>query len=158
MYTQYKHISQYLAAKTCAIALSTDISKWDVSSVRDMGEMFGHASVFDADISKWDVSVVTDKRGMFNNADAFNADISNWIVSAVTNMRYIFFHVNAFDADMSKWDVSSVTGMTSMFHYASSFNQVLCGAAWVSSNAAMGKFIKTPPVKSIHRVRSQFPP
>ena len=35
---------------------SADISKWDVSHVKDMSSMFYCAAVFNGDISLWDVS------------------------------------------------------------------------------------------------------
>ena len=41
-----------------------DISKWDVSNVSDMSDMFS-VSKFSSDISKWDVSKVTDADNMF---------------------------------------------------------------------------------------------
>ena len=40
---------------------------------------------FNKDLSKWDVSAVTDMRNMFSDASAFNQDLSKWDVSAVTN-------------------------------------------------------------------------
>ena len=39
------------------------------------------------DISRWDVSNVTNMHNMFSYAKSFNGDISNWDVSKVTNMR-----------------------------------------------------------------------
>ena len=53
-----------------------DISKWDVSSVRDMSYMFAE-SLFNGDISKWDVSKVKCAVHMFRNA-RFRGDISDW--------------------------------------------------------------------------------
>jgi surface protein len=58
-----------------------DISKWDMSKVTDMKEMFW-SSKFNGDISKWDVSKVTDMKEMFYNSK-FNGDISKWDVSRV---------------------------------------------------------------------------
>ena len=59
-----------------------DISKWDVSNVTNMSNMFNgtHSSAnkFNGDISKWDVSNVTDMNGMFNKSQ-FNGDISKWV-------------------------------------------------------------------------------
>ena len=43
-----------------------DISRWNVSSVTNMSNMFNGATSFDQDISGWDVSAVTDITRMFN--------------------------------------------------------------------------------------------
>ena len=43
-----------------------DISRWNVSSVTNMINMFNGATSFDQDISGWDVSAVTDITRMFN--------------------------------------------------------------------------------------------
>ena len=48
-----------------------DLSKWDVSSVRDMSLMFSRASSFNGGISKWDVSRVTSMEKMFHSASSF---------------------------------------------------------------------------------------
>ena len=80
-----------------------------MSRVKNMENMFYHASAFNGDISKWDVLWVTNMAQMFNGATSFNRDISNWAVSRVT--------------DMGK-----------MFKGASSFTQTLCGE-WITSTA-----------------------
>jgi surface protein len=106
-------------------AINSDLSQWDVSSVKDMSEMFSceesSCSVIQG-IGQWDVSSVTDMSGMFSGATAFNQDISSWDVSSVTDMRYMFYDT-AFNQDISLWDVSSVTDMNGMFYEAAAFNQ-----------------------------------
>ena len=47
----------------------------------------------------------------------------------------MFRQATSFNGDISKWDVSSVSNMDHMFWEAASFNQKLCGAAWVHSEA-----------------------
>ena len=54
-----------------------NISKWDVSNVTNMLNMF-KGSIFSGDISKWDVSNVKDMSYMFMQS-LFNQDISNWM-------------------------------------------------------------------------------
>jgi surface protein len=95
-----------------------DISQWNVSNVTNMGSMFWY-SQFNGDISQWNVSNVTDMRRMFENS-SFNGDISDWDVSNVTDMRGMFDN-SSFNDDISDWDVSNVTDMSGMFAY-SSFN------------------------------------
>ena len=86
-----------------------DISKWDVSEVKDMGDMFGCSS-FNGDISKWDVGNVTNMRHMFYKSQ-FNGDISKWDVGNVTDMLQMFSD-SQFTGDVSNWDVSNVTDMS----------------------------------------------
>ena len=95
-----------------------DISKWDVSNVKDMSYMFCN-TVFNGDISSWNVSNVEDMSGMFYESQ-FNGDISKWDVSNVTNM-YGMFSNSEFNDDISKWDVSNVVRMIGMFQ-SSKFN------------------------------------
>lgn len=81
-----------------------DISKWDVSHVTDMNDMF-YRSKFNGDISNWDVSKVEDMGSMFCDA-SFNGDISKWDVSSVKNMEYMFcrnFTPPLFEGDLSSW-------------------------------------------------------
>merc|ERR1712046_48454 len=65
-----------------------DLSKWDVSKVINMANMFEDSS-FNGDLSKWDVSKVTDMVSMFLDSK-FNGDLSKWDVSKVTRMAHMF--------------------------------------------------------------------
>ena len=94
-----------------------DISKWDVSNVTNMGDMFFECKSFNKDISFWDVSNVKDMSGMFYWCKSFNQDISSWDVSNVTNMSEMFYKCFKFNQDISKWDVSNVNVHTLMFYY-----------------------------------------
>ena len=87
-----------------------------------MGYIFSKTP-FDQDISKWDVSSVTNMENMFYESQ-FNQPIGNWNVSSVTNMRAMFTGT-VFNQDISEWDVSSVNDMDYMFIGASAFNQNL---------------------------------
>ncbi|GEM_PF-1218049 len=89
-----------------------DISRWNVSNVTNMSEMFNGSS-FNGDISKWNVSNVTDMRSMFSGSK-FNGDISKWNVSNVTDMSYMFRN-SQFTRDISKWNVSNVADMDWIF-------------------------------------------
>ena len=83
------------------IDFNGDISKWDVSNVINMDEMFS-CSYFNTDISKWDVSNVTSMKGMFIHSE-FNGDISNWDINKVNNMAYMFSG-SKFNRDISNWN------------------------------------------------------
>jgi surface protein len=90
-----------------------DISKWDVSNVGNMSNMF-QESVFNGDISKWSTSKVKHMAFMFSDAK-FNGDISNWNVSNVINMTAMFY-CSMFDGDINNWDVSNVKLMLDIFN------------------------------------------
>ena len=69
-------------------------------------------------ISKWNVSNVSDMNNIFNNeneTEKFNEDLSNWDVSNVTDMQKMFFVCRNFNQNISKWNVSKVTNMEAMF-------------------------------------------
>ncbi|TPN88658.1 BspA family leucine-rich repeat surface protein [Aquimarina algicola] len=102
-------------------AFNGDISQWDVSKVETMRNMFDGATEFNGDISQWDVSSVTDMREMFLGATAFNGDISRWNVSSVINMNAMFLEARSFNGDISQWDVSNVNSMNRMFFEANAF-------------------------------------
>ena len=89
-----------------------NISRWDVSKVTDMSDMFYNIKL-QGDISRWDVSNVTNMKNMFKTSQ-FNGDISSWVVSNVTDMSYMF-NWSQFQGDISRWDVSNVTNMSAMF-------------------------------------------
>ena len=55
-----------------------DIRNWDVSSVRDMSELFKDRWDFNDDIGGWDVSNVRDMSEMFHVAKEFNQPIGGW--------------------------------------------------------------------------------
>merc|ERR1712032_360955 len=76
-----------------ASSFNGDLSKWDVSKVTDMRDMFYHASSFNSDISKWDVSRVKTKDRMFASASSFSQTYVSsgaWITSAEVKKR--MFH------------------------------------------------------------------
>ena len=54
-------------------AFNQHLSRWDVSSVTTMGDMFYDANAFNTMPVGWDTSKVTDSYNIFNSADAWYA-------------------------------------------------------------------------------------
>ena len=124
---QLKEIIRHLKKINSKISLN-----WiDVSRITDMSFMF-YESKFNGDISKWDVSKVKNMYGMFWSAKSFNQPIGDWDVSKVINMSYIFRDAESFNQPIGDWNVSNVTDMLSMFEEAYSFNQPI--GDWDVSN------------------------
>ena len=101
-----------------------DLSKWDVSNVKDMSFMFAYCEEFNSDLSSWDVSNVNNMKYMFDGCEKFKGDLSRWNVSSVTNMHSMFDGCEKFNGDLSRWDVSNVKDMRSMFLYCSSLKKI----------------------------------
>jgi surface protein len=99
----------------------------NLSIVNSMSRML-RASPFNSDISKWDISNVTNMFQLFTFCTNFNKNLSTWNTSNVTNMGQVFFGATSFNQNLSSWNVSNVSDMTAMFSGATSFNQNL--GAW----------------------------
>ena len=83
-----------------------DLSKWNVSNVENMNCMFRECS-FNGDISKWNVGNVKDMGSMFSGNKKFNGDISEWNTHNVEEMSFMFSDSN-FTGNIDNWDVSNV--------------------------------------------------
>ena len=120
-----------------------DISKWDVSNVYMMDQMFQGCLEFNCNLGAWDVSNVTSMSkmfaldskfegtglenwelspkieyldGMFAGCKIFNRDISGWKVT--TNVRHfgdMFKNCESFEQDLSSWKISQFAMRTDMF-------------------------------------------
>lgn len=99
--------------------ISIDISSWDVSSLRNMSQMFANCSaLISIDISSWDVSSLLNMSQIFTNCSALTSlDLSAWNVSKVTDMSYVFWGCEKLITvgNLSNWDVSNVTTIAGMF-------------------------------------------
>ena len=102
-----------------------DISRWNVSNVRDMSYMFTRNTTFNQPLDKWNVSNVIIMDCMFAHADEFNQPIGDWDVSNVVDMYAMFYKAKKFNQPLEKWNLENINTMNSMFYGASNFNQSL---------------------------------
>ena len=97
-----------------------DISKWNVSNVKDMKYMFLEIKpvINYKDIENWDVSNVTNMSGMFINCRNFNCDLSNWDVSSLRETEYMFDKCDKFKGKgLENWNMSNVWNASQMFMF-----------------------------------------
>jgi surface protein len=78
-----------------------DLNHLDISNVTNLENLFFFNDKFNGDISKWDVSHIINMKQMFYKSE-FNGDISNWNVSKVENMDFMF-QLSSFKGDLSNW-------------------------------------------------------
>ena len=104
---------------------------------------------FNGNISRWNVSNVKDMESMFSFAKSFNQPIGDWDVSNVTNMRTMFSEAISFNQPIGDWDVSNVGVMTQMFQGAKSFNQDL--TRWKTYTSITGRMFNDCPIKEEYK-------
>ena len=114
-----------------------DISKWDVTNVNNMSELFywenkSMSNVLNdnahlININTWDVSNVENMDSMFKGVTSFNQDIRGWKVDKVKYMSSMFENATSFNQDIRSWNVDNVLVMSRMFKGATSFNQNIGG-------------------------------
>jgi surface protein len=103
------------------------ITKWNVSNVTNMTDMFTYADTFNQDISSWNTGSVTNLDEMFFGSKAFNQPIGKWNVSKVQSFKNMFNQSQIFNQSLAAWDTSSATNMNGMFVFSRKFNQNLTG-------------------------------
>lgn len=115
--------NMYNMFRQCQNLSDLDLSNWNVSNVEDMRCLFQFCHKFNSDISKWNVSKVKDMGHMLHGCDIFDQDLKNWVVSKVENMEYMFKKCYKFNSELIDWDVSNVRNMQGMFEDCKSFDQ-----------------------------------
>lgn len=93
-----------------------DLNDIDVSHITSMSGLFHLNNTFDGNISRWNVSNVTDMRQMFleSSFTGNNGGLSDWNVSNVIDMEQMFDASNI-ECDLSKWKVNSKCNTDYMF-------------------------------------------
>ena len=114
-----------------ANSAGSGIGNWDTSSVTTIAKIFSNGW-FNQDISKWDVSKVKNMLNAFNGANKFDQDLSGWNTSSVENMSTTFRRAVRFKSDISGWNTSSVTDMRSFLKETEDFDHDLSG--WTVNN------------------------
>lgn len=78
-----------------------NISRWEVSQVEDMTQMFWNCEDFNCDLSHWNVKSVEATSGMFYNCKKLNCDLSNWELNRLKYCLGMFTGCSAMD--LPKW-------------------------------------------------------
>ena len=106
----------------------TDLNCIDTSKITDMALLFEvckEISNIDFDVSKWDVSNVKNMRNMFDECRNFTGKgLENWDVSNVEDMTCMFYNCKKLNFDLSKWDISKVKDMAVMFYNCNNLKNI----------------------------------
>ena len=107
------------------VSTNINVSKWNVSNVTNMYNMFYNCEDFNCDLSNWDVSKVINMTNMFYDCKKFEGKgLENWDVSKVEIMESMFFGCKNFNCNLYNWDVSNVKYMNYMFGRCNNFSQL----------------------------------
>lgn len=99
-----------------ANAFDRDLSRWNVSKVRDFAFMFHSAYSFRGQgLEAWNTRNARTMRSMFMGADSLQMeDLTGWAVSNVNDFADLFGR-SSFVGNISAWDVSSGANFEFMF-------------------------------------------
>ncbi len=131
----------------CTALESVDVSGWNTSRVTNMNLLFGHCtSLKSVDLSSWDTSRLTSMKSMFKSCTSLKyADLSGWDTSKVTDMGYAFLQCGSLNGlDLSSWDTSNVTEMKNTFAECDSLKVLVLGRNTLKKNI----FKKLPDYKT----------
>ena len=100
----------------------------DVSHITDMSGLFKGLDPHDIDISKWNVSNVKDMSYMFYNCSNFvGTGIEYWDVDNVVYMNYMFKGCRKLNANFKYWNPRNIANSEGQFAGARSG-----GATWIN--------------------------
>ena len=89
IFAQTQNIEYIVRDEIARLGKNADLNHIDTSDVTDMSLLFD-GKHFNGDISKWDVSNVKNMDRMFGDCEDFDCDLNNWDVSNVTDMYCMF--------------------------------------------------------------------
>lgn len=122
-YSRKPYIATSLERMFTTYPVKTDLTKWDISSVTSIRDMFLNNTTFNQPIGDWNTSNVTIMEAAFRYSVLFNQDITRWNTSNVISMGSMFEEATAFNQPIGNWDTSNVINMGSMFRRATAFDQ-----------------------------------
>ena len=112
--------------------INPDVSKWNMSNVKEAMCMFMDCKNFNCDLSNWDMSMAENIGGMFCNCTSFNQNLNNWNTSNLQAISQLFFGCTSFNMPLNRWDVSKISWARQTFRNCKSFNQDISN--WILSN------------------------
>ena len=80
---------------------------------------------FNQDITRWNVSKVRNMEGMFLGSTRFNQNIQCWDVSSVEDISYMFWMATGFNQNLGAWDLSSLRKHTFTFRCENGHNGII---------------------------------
>lgn len=101
------------------------LSSWNMSSAKNLNNMFSGRKEFNQPLNSWDTSKVEDMGWMFALCLSFNQRLDSWNTTKVKDMSFMFHFIPVFNQDISGWNTSAVTTMAHMFHGCLVFNHPL---------------------------------
>lgn len=105
---------------------SGNVSKWDVSQVVNMAQMFQGTVGFECDLGEWNTENVKDMSRMFSLDSKFTGKgLENWNVEKVEKTDMMFSGCTLFNAPIGNWKLNSLRDASFMFQNCTSFDQDL---------------------------------
>ena len=123
---------------------SLDVSSFDTSKVRGMGNMFfGDEKLVSLDLSNFNTQSLTNMDKMFYGmSNLTNLNISSFDTSNVTNMNALFYGMaNIENIDISNFNTRNITNMSYMFSGMHKLKQLQLPATFDTSNVTDMSFM-----------------
>ena len=124
--------------------ISLDVSSFDTSKVRGMGNMFfGDEKLVSLDLSNFDTRNLTNMDKMFYGmSNLTSLNISSFDTSKVTNMNSLFYGmVNIENINVSNFDTRNVTNMNHMFSSMHKLKQLQLPVTFDTANVTDMSFM-----------------
>lgn len=103
------------------MSFNSDISNWNLLSLKTTKDMFYQNSTYDREFTNWNTPVLENMDSMFERS-YYNKPIT-FNTSNVKSMNSTFSYTFYFNADISNLDTSSVISMNRIFQGAQKFQQ-----------------------------------
>ena len=134
---------------------SLDVSSFDTSKVRGMGNMFfGDEKLVSLDLSNFDTRNLTNMDKMFYGMSSLtNLNINSFNTSNVTNMNSLFYGMlNIENINVSNFNTRNVTNMNHMFSGMHNLKQLQLPATFDTSNVTdmSSMFAETHKLKTLN--------